>query len=65
MQALDSLQRGIPVAVAVVSTELVGRGDAVLFAWAPGSTLTKPLNQFSARRGERDSLFRLAVPVQH
>jgi len=46
-------------------SEWSGVAMLFLFAWAPGSTLTKPLNQFSARRGERDSLFRLAVPVQH
>lgn len=43
---------------------LVSRGDAVLLAWAPGFTLAKPINQFSARRGQRDSFLRLSAPVQ-
>jgi len=45
-------------------SELVARGDAVLVAWAPGFAATKGINQFSARRGRRDSLLRLAVPLQ-
>jgi len=44
--------------------ELVRRGDAVVLAWAPGYGVTKPINQFSARRGQRDSLLRVSVPVQ-
>jgi len=44
--------------------ELVRRGDAVLLAWAPEYGVTKPINQFSARRGRRDSLLRVSVPVQ-
>jgi hypothetical protein len=43
---------------------LVQRGDAVLFAWAGNYTPTKPLNKFSARRGQRNTLFRLATPVE-
>jgi hypothetical protein len=43
---------------------LVRRGDAVLLAWAPGFTLVKPMNQFPARRGQRDSFLRLSAPVQ-
>jgi hypothetical protein len=43
---------------------LVKRGDAVLLAWAPDFAMTKPLNQFSVRRSHRDSLFRIAAPVQ-
>ena len=42
---------------------LVERGDAVFLAWAPGYSFTKPLNQFSARRGSRDTLIRVAVEV--
>jgi hypothetical protein len=45
-------------------SSLVERGDAVLLAWAPGFTMNKPLNQFSVRRSQRDSLLRMAVPVQ-
>jgi hypothetical protein len=40
---------------------LVERGDAVFMAWASDFSLTKPLNQFSARRGTRDTLIRVAV----
>ncbi|MDB6032309.1 MAG: hypothetical protein JWM16_2647 [Verrucomicrobiales bacterium] len=43
---------------------LVGRGDAVLFAWAGGYTPIKPLNKFSARRGQRNTMFRVAMPVE-
>jgi hypothetical protein len=43
---------------------LVRRGDAVLLAWASDFAMTKPLNQFSARRSHRDSLLRVAAPVQ-
>jgi hypothetical protein len=46
-------------------SELVNRGDAVFLAWAPGFSMVKPLNQFPARRSQRDSLLRIAVPVQH
>jgi hypothetical protein len=42
-------------------SSLVERGDAVFLAWAPGYSFTKPLNQFSARRGSRDTLIRVAV----
>jgi hypothetical protein len=42
---------------------LIQRGDAVLVVWVPNYSLIKPLNQFSARRGHRDTVLRLAVPV--
>jgi len=45
-------------------SDLVRRGDAVLLAWAPGYGVAKPINQFSARRGQRDSLLRVSVAVQ-
>jgi len=44
--------------------DLVRRGDAVLLAWAPGYGVARPINQFSARRGQRDSLLRVSVPMQ-
>jgi hypothetical protein len=44
-------------------SSLVQRGDAVVLAWAPGFSFNKPLNQFPARRGSRDTLIRIAVPV--
>jgi len=43
-------------------SSLVERGDAVFLAWAPNYSFTKPLNQFSARRGSRGTLVRVAVP---
>jgi len=45
-------------------TPQVQRGDAIVLAWLSGQSLIKPLNQFSARRGSRDTLLRLAVPIQ-
>jgi hypothetical protein len=42
-------------------SSLVERGDAILLAWAPKYSFTKPLNQFSASRGSRDTLIRVAV----
>jgi hypothetical protein len=42
---------------------LLKRGDAVLLAWAPDYTMTKPLNQFSARRTHRDTLLRVATTI--
>lgn len=35
------------------------RGGAILLAWLPDHSLTKPLNQFSARRGVRNTLLRV------
>jgi hypothetical protein len=43
---------------------LLERGDAVVLAWTPNHSLIKPLNQFAARRSHRDTLLRLAVPIQ-
>ena len=43
---------------------LVARGNAILFAWAGGYSPVKPMNQFSPRRTHRDTLWRMAVPVQ-
>jgi hypothetical protein len=45
-------------------SSLVQRGDAVVLAWAPGFAFTKPLNQFPARRGSRNTLVRVAVRVE-
>jgi len=42
-------------------SSLVERGDAVFLAWAPKYSFTKPLNQFSARRGSRDTLIRVTI----
>jgi hypothetical protein len=43
---------------------LIERGDAVFLAWAPKYSFTKPLNQFTALRGSRDTLVRIAVEVK-
>ena len=45
-------------------SSLVQRGDAVLLAWVSHYSFTKPLNQFPARRGSRDTLLRVAAVVQ-
>jgi hypothetical protein len=37
------------------------RGDAIFLAWVPKYSPTKPLNQFSARRGSKDTLLRVVV----
>jgi hypothetical protein len=42
---------------------LIQRGDAVLLAWMPGDTLVPPLNKFSPRYSNKDTVLRLAVPV--
>ena len=43
---------------------LVQRGDAVLFAWTPGHSFTKPLNQFPAARGKRETIMRVSCEVK-
>ena len=45
-------------------SSVLERGDAVVLAWTPNHSLIKPLNQFAARRSHRDTLLRLAVPIQ-
>lgn len=42
---------------------LVERGDAVLLAWEAGHSLINPINQFTPRRVQRDTLLRLAIPL--
>ena len=44
-------------------SSLVLRGDAILLAWVPNYAPMKPMNKFSPRRSDRNTLFRLAVPV--
>ncbi|HUR44308.1 MAG TPA: hypothetical protein VMZ27_00435 [Candidatus Saccharimonadales bacterium] len=43
---------------------LARRGDAVLLAWAEKYSPVKPLNHFNSRRGQRNTMFRIAGPVQ-
>ena len=45
-------------------TELVDRGQAVLFAWTAGYAPVAPLNQFSPRRSTRNTLWRLSCEVE-
>lgn len=45
--------------------DLVQRGDAILLAYAPGFAPVKPLNKFTARRGHRSTLFRVAVEMKN
>lgn len=45
-------------------SSLVERGDAVLLAWVPDySPAAQPLNRFKTVRSQRNSLFRVAIPV--
>ena len=44
---------------------LVKRGDAILLAWAPGQSLTQPLNRFTPRRSHRDTLIRIAIEINN
>jgi hypothetical protein len=39
------------------------RGNALVFAWAADYSPAKPINQFSPRRIHRDTLWRIAVPL--
>jgi hypothetical protein len=44
-------------------TPLLARGQAILFAWDAGDSLVRPIEQFSPRRNQRDTLLRLSIPV--
>jgi hypothetical protein len=39
-------------------------GDAVLLAWAEDYAPVKPMRQFTPRRAQRNTLWRVAVPVK-
>lgn len=43
---------------------VAARGGAILLAWADDYSPVKPIRQFSPRRSQADTLWRLAVPVQ-
>jgi len=45
-------------------TQLLRQDHAILLAWVPDYGPTKQLNDFTVRRSSRNSLFRLAVPIQ-
>jgi hypothetical protein len=42
---------------------LLDQGNAVLLAWEAGYSPIKPLNQFSARRSQKNTLWRVAIPI--
>ena len=44
---------------------VAARGDAILLAWVPNYAPMKAMNQFNPRRSSRNTLFRLATPVQN
>jgi hypothetical protein len=46
-------------------TRVVERGNAVLLAWAADFAPVKPMNQFSTRRSSKQTLWRVAVEIQH
>ena len=39
------------------------QGNAILLAWEPDYSPTKPMNQFPTRRGHRDTLWRMSIPI--
>ena len=45
-------------------SSVVEHGNAVLLAWAGDYSPVKTLRQFTPRRSHRDTLWRVAVPVQ-
>ena len=45
-------------------SSVVERGNAVLLAWAGDYSPVKTLRQFSPRRSQRNTLWRMAVPVE-
>ena len=46
-------------------SELTGRGDAVLLAWAADYAPIQPMRRFTPSRQHQDTLFRVAVPVKN
>ena len=42
---------------------LLSRGNAVFLAWESDFAPVKPMNQFTSRRGRKDTLWRMSVPV--
>lgn len=41
----------------------LARGDAVLFAWAPGQGIAPPFYRFSPKRIQRDTILRVILPA--
>jgi hypothetical protein len=46
-------------------THLAARGDAILLAWDPGHAPVPSLAQFTPKRAQKDTLWRLSAPVEH
>jgi hypothetical protein len=44
-------------------SDIVDRGNAVLLAWAADYSPVKPLRQFTPRRSQKNTLWRVAVPI--
>ncbi|HIG26997.1 MAG TPA: hypothetical protein EYQ50_04080 [Verrucomicrobiales bacterium] len=58
--------RGEPIfmgSTGIDMSDIVGRGEAVLFLWMPGYAPSVSLNRFEESVGSRDSLIRLVLPV--
>ncbi|HTG44392.1 MAG TPA: hypothetical protein VK633_07650, partial [Verrucomicrobiae bacterium] len=44
-------------------TPLLARGNAILLAWGGGYRASKPMNRFTARRSQQNTLFRVSQPL--
>lgn len=44
-------------------TRFTHNGDAVVLAWAGGAGAAAPIHQFTPRRQQRDTVYRLTVPI--
>jgi hypothetical protein len=58
----DSMQRFISPPGLDLS-DVVQHGNAVMLAWAPDYSPVKPLRQFTPRRNQKNTLWRVSVPV--
>ena len=45
-------------------SSVVEQGNAVLLAWAGDYSPVKPLRQFTPRRTQKNTLWRVAVPIK-
>jgi len=64
VEGAGSGQRGFVAPQGFDLNSLANRGQAILFAWDAGHSVIPALNQFSPRRATRDTLLRVAVPVE-
>jgi hypothetical protein len=44
-------------------SQLVDRGSAVLLAWSPDYSPIESLKKFNSRRGAKNTLWRVPVPI--